>query len=381
MLTSPQVVLEQLIDRESRLNKMTLELEDQKSSRCRYPQEAIELQTKFSSLTRKIVISLELFPRQYFGLTYFQAKTAFVAVLIDGDGAKFTDELLQAQENGGAVATCRLKEAVRHYLSKEQPELSEEDTLIVVKIWANLGGLSNALYNNGSIGARDQLFRFAESFSRSQAEFDFVNVGKGKENADGKMRRMCHFYYNNVHGKKIIFAGCHDAGYIHDLQEEQGTEEAKQRIVLLETTSAEAQFAQLGFPITRFESVFRSTPLRNETKQSQVPPLSARPSGNEQCFMSSPPSRAKILSNHQTRPLPAKPIIEKANEAMHVRRKRTRKALVSDIAMSVGEVQAMGGYEEVQAEIIEDIPRPKKRALTCSNCGQQGHTIRTCPTK
>jgi hypothetical protein len=37
---------------------------------------------------------------------------------------------------------------------------------------------------------------------------------------------------------------------------------------------------------------------------------------------------------------------------MHVRRTRTRKALVSDKALSVSEVQAMGGYEEVKAEII-----------------------------
>jgi hypothetical protein len=70
--------------------------------------------------------------------------------------------------------------------------------------------------------------------------------------------------------------------------------------------------------------------------------------------------------------------LQKANEAMHVRRKRTRKALVSDTALSVGEVQAMGGYEEVEAEIREEMPRPKKRISRCSKCGQEGHTCRTC---
>jgi len=46
---------------------------------------------------------------------------------------------------------------------------------------------------------------------------------------------------------------------------------------------------------------------------------------------------------------------------MHIRRKRTRKALVSDNALSVSEIQAISGYKEVEAEIIEEMPRPKKR--------------------
>jgi formylmethanofuran dehydrogenase subunit E len=69
--------------------------------------------------------------------------------------------------------------------------------------------------------------------------------------------------------------------------------------------------------------------------------------------------------------------LQKANEAMHVRRTRTRKALVSDKALSVSEVQAMGGYEEVKAEIIEEMLRPKKRRSRCSKCGEEGHTCRT----
>jgi hypothetical protein len=54
---------------------------------------------------------------------------------------------------------------------------------------------------------------------------------------------------------------------------------------------------------------------------------------------------------------------------MHVRRKRTRKALVSDTALSVSKVQGMGGYEEVEAEIREEILRLKKKTLRYSKCG------------
>jgi hypothetical protein len=63
---------------------------------------------------------------------------------------------------------------------------------------------------------------------------------------------------------------------------------------------------------------------------------------------------------------------------MHVRGKRTRKALVSDTALSVSKVQAMDGYEEVEAEIREEMLRLKKRKSRCSKCSEEGHTCRTC---
>ena len=42
---------------------------------------------------------------------------------------------------------------------------------------------------------------------------------------------------------------------------------------------------------------------------------------------------------------------------MHVRRKRTRKALLSEKALSVGEVQAMVKQEPVEAGTMEEEPR------------------------
>jgi hypothetical protein len=51
---------------------------------------------------------------------------------------------------------------------------------------------------------------------------------------------------------------------------------------------------------------------------------------------------------------------------MHVRRKRTRKTLVSDTILSVGKKQAIGGYEEIEAEIREEILRLKKKTLKYS---------------
>ncbi len=70
--------------------------------------------------------------------------------------------------------------------------------------------------------------------------------------------------------------------------------------------------------------------------------------------------------------------LQHANEAMHIRRKRKRKVIRSDHALSVNEVQTTIDQDHVEAEVREEVPRPRKRSPTCSRCGQQGHTIRTC---
>jgi hypothetical protein len=73
--------------------------------------------------------------------------------------------------------------------------------------------------------------------------------------------------------------------------------------------------------------------------------------------------------------------LQQANEAMHKRRTRKRKAIQSDCALSVAEGQAMVIQTQIEAEIREEIPRLKKRISKCSGCGEQGHTIRTCKNR
>jgi hypothetical protein len=54
---------------------------------------------------------------------------------------------------------------------------------------------------------------------------------------------------------------------------------------------------------------------------------------------------------------------------MYVRRKKTRKALVSDTALLVNKRQAISGYKEVKAEIREEMLRLKKKTLRYSKYG------------
>lgn len=79
---------------------------------------------------------------------------------------------------------------------------------------------------------------------------------------------MFNHFFKNFQCKKIFFAGCHDNGYLHDLREHVGDPDAKERIVLLETTPAEPGFVTLGFSMIRLDTVFRSEPLWNEKKST-----------------------------------------------------------------------------------------------------------------
>jgi hypothetical protein len=119
-----------------------------------------------------------------------QNKEAYVAVLVDGDGAIFCDDLLQEPHRGAPEAALRLKQAVTDYL-KDTP-LGTDHIPIVVRIFVNLNGLAKSLCSSNVIESEDNMRTFAELFTNSRAEFDFVNVGRGKENADCKMRSESH---------------------------------------------------------------------------------------------------------------------------------------------------------------------------------------------
>ncbi|KAI1129390.1 hypothetical protein F5Y10DRAFT_238512 [Nemania abortiva] len=233
-----------------RISDLELDLDDQKKSR-------VEYQTRARSLEIEI--------------QHWQSRLnsgAFAVVLIDGDGAKFRDEFLRDHEQGAAKAAWKLKEAVKEAgLSHDMP--------ILVRVYANVGDLARSLRMSGVIEYDESLHIFAEQFTNTHADCDFINVGKGKENADSKIRRLLDHYYKNAQCQMIFIACCHDNGYIHDLRRYAGDSETRLR--LIETTPAEPNFRSLEIPILRFENVFRSEPLNNEIKRgAQTFPFRSR---------------------------------------------------------------------------------------------------------
>lgn len=83
-----------------------------------------------------------------------------------------------------------------------------------MRAYANLIDLAKSLRLSNVIDRDENVRTFAEQFTNSRAEVDFVNVGRGKENADSKLRKMLNHYLRNLQCKKIFVAFCHDNGYL-----------------------------------------------------------------------------------------------------------------------------------------------------------------------
>lgn len=105
-----------------------------------------------------------------------------------------------------------------------------------------------------------------------------------------------------------MFGGCHDSGYLLNLDQLNYNELSAARITLLETTPAHKGFVELAnFKRVRFENVFRSEPLPDgppltygTNGNSFVPPTSATPP-------TQPPALFRTNTNQSPRPSVSSP--------------------------------------------------------------------------
>lgn len=82
---------------------------------------------------------------------------------------------------------------------------------------------------------------------------------------------MFRIFVNNTHCRHIIFGGCHDNGYLNNLEPYKRDATVAPRLSLLESTPAEYGYRNLGFPIVAFKNVFRQDPLPSVYRQDSLP--------------------------------------------------------------------------------------------------------------
>lgn len=98
---------------------------------------------------------------------------------------QFNDNLIRHGIEGGKHAAATLRTtALQHY-----SELTD-DIEVAAKVYANCGGLMNAMLRDGCLSDIDHFKNFMIGFTQGKASFDFVDVGHGKERADSKIKGM-----------------------------------------------------------------------------------------------------------------------------------------------------------------------------------------------
>lgn len=108
---------------------------------------------------------------------------------------------------------------------------------------------------------------------------------------------MLRTFSDNPTCRHIVFGGCHDAGYLLNLEQFKHNELKASRITLLETTPAYRGFQDLAhFKHARFDTVFKTEPLP-EARSSGFNPLS---NGFTPAASAPPPTQAPILSRTTT---------------------------------------------------------------------------------
>lgn len=198
-----------------------------------------------------------------------QNRNPFVLVLIDGDGYVFNGNLVSNGIEGGRSAAQLLNESIKSSLQKKGLDYCQ----IIVRVWANLAGLSKTLHKAGFTGPEKRsLSPFVASFNRSYGLFDFADAGEWKENADFKLRAMLNLYAESSQCRHIYFAACHDVGYISDLTTHIGN---KERFTLINSPGIKfhAEYTKLGMGVEELTGVFHPTPL--DATSNYQPPRSS----------------------------------------------------------------------------------------------------------
>ncbi|KAF5230810.1 hypothetical protein FANTH_13703 [Fusarium anthophilum] len=229
---------------------------------------------------------------RYKQLARGQERNPFALVVVDGDGYIFGERFFKDGEEGGSRAAKQLNNSIKDSLRRKGLESCE----VMVRIYANLTGLSKALCKNGLAGAEKRSFSsFTAGFNRSYGLADFIDAGELKENADFKVKAILRLYADNAQCKHIYFAACHDVGYVSDLIPFRGNRE---RSTLIRTPSAlfHKEFHRLGMNVEELPGVFRYVPLTYASSTAQAK-TSLTPSNNISKFVSVPYINPTIKRN------------------------------------------------------------------------------------
>ncbi|KAF5340960.1 hypothetical protein D9611_006037 [Ephemerocybe angulata] len=134
-----------------------------------------------------------------------------IVVLIDGDGVIFELDRIAQGHAGGMQAGKDLSAGLeKHFGSTPHRPLS-------VYLFFNKKGLYDTFGKLGRPDAQENLEGFVVGFNEAATGYMIVDVGRNKEAADAKIKVLLEKEVTSPQTEFIVFGGCHDGGYISNL--------------------------------------------------------------------------------------------------------------------------------------------------------------------
>ncbi|KAF2809452.1 uncharacterized protein BDZ99DRAFT_463249 [Mytilinidion resinicola] len=190
---SRHALIEELLDKlektEAKLQQTELDLQSEQNVRRRLQSEVVE------STEREAALVERTSRRPY----------AMVLIEADPDGFMFLDKYTTKGTKGGEALADELSARLQEYF---RPLYDDADKLdLLVRVYANLEGMANAMVREGKVRNLGQLRAFATGFCARVPGFDWIDVGVGKEGGAGrKIRENLTLSTSHLQCRHLILA-------------------------------------------------------------------------------------------------------------------------------------------------------------------------------
>ncbi|KAF7289066.1 hypothetical protein HMN09_01354800 [Mycena chlorophos] len=154
-----------------------------------------------------------------------------VVILIDGDGAIFSTQLISQGQKGGHAAAQQITDKVTQALVGEYGARTYQ---LWAYVFFNRQGLLMTFKRSGLAALNAKLDDFVAGFNQATERFIMVDVGNTKEAADAKLKVYLEAELRLTETFKVVFGGCHDNGYVANLHS-QITAGFKEKLILLKS--------------------------------------------------------------------------------------------------------------------------------------------------
>ena len=117
----------------------------------------------------------------------------------------FEDNFIRNGEQGGKDAANQLDASIRNYTLNNLPHA--KGAKIMTRVYANVKGLAEACTRSGLIDSPSVVQDFVRGFNESKMLFDFIDVGVGKDRADGKVAELFKHHLDELNCYQVFLGG------------------------------------------------------------------------------------------------------------------------------------------------------------------------------